>query len=180
MDSGSPYPWFALLVHTRREPVVQRALECKSYETFLPMWKVCRLYSDRVRKVDEAMFPGYLFCRLNPEKRLALLTTPGVYEIVRAGETFQPVEEAEIANIRRLVESGCAAKPWSFLKAGDRVRVQFGSLVGVEGLLVSEKGADRLILSISMLQRSVSVEIDRTWVEPAPQRQPATATLVAA
>jgi transcription antitermination factor NusG len=174
MQSACPYAWFALHVHTRRETVVQSALQNKSYETFLPMWKVCRPYSDRVRKVDEAMFPGYLFCRLNPERRLQLLTTPGVYDIVRAGEKFQPVEEAEIADIRRLVESGCAAKPWSFLRTGDRVRVQFGSLAGVEGLLVSEKGADRLILSISMLQRSVSVEIDRTWVQPARQRVAAT------
>jgi transcription antitermination factor NusG len=180
MQSASHYPWFALLVHTRREPVVQRALECKSYETFLPMWKVCRPYSDRVRKVDEAMFPGYLFCRLNLEKRLTLLTTPGVCEIVRVGESFQPVEDVEIEHIRQLAESGCAAKPWPFLMTGDRVRVQFGSLTGVEGLLISEKGVDRLILSISILQRSVSVEIDRTWVEPAQQRQTLAATPVAA
>ena len=166
--SRSPYPWFALQVHTRRESVVQHALHRKAYETFLPTYKECRQYSDRVRKMDSALFPGYLFCRLDVETRLSVLTTPGVYDIVRTGERFRPVEETEIAAIQQVVTSGCAAKPWPFLKAGDRVRVQFGSLAGVTGFLVSEKGMDRLVLSISMLQRSVSVEVDRTWVQPEP------------
>ena len=164
----SSYPWFALQVHTRRESVVEQALRRKSYETFLPTYKECRQYSDRVRKIDSALFPGYLFCRLNVENRLSVLTTPGVYDVVRAGERFQPVEESEIAAIQQVVTSGCAAKPWPFLKAGDRVRVQFGSLAGVTGYLISEKGTERLVLSISMLQRSVSVEVDRTWVQPEP------------
>jgi transcription antitermination factor NusG len=119
--------------------------------------------------VEAALFPGYLFCRLNPDKALPVLTTAGVYDIVRVGERVQPIDAAEIEAIRRLVASSCSAKPWPYLKSGDRVRVEFGSLAGVEGLLVSEKGVDRLILSISMLQRSVCVEIDRTWVQPVRQ-----------
>lgn len=169
MLSAPLYPWFALQVHTRRESVVRDALQAKSYETFLPTYKECRPYSDRIRKVDSALFPGYVFCRLDVEKRLPVLSTPGVYDIVRLGETFRPVEEAEIAAIERVVTSDCSAKPWPFLKAGDQVRVQFGSLAGMTGLLISEKGVDRLILSISMLQRSVSVEMDRTWVQPEPK-----------
>jgi transcription antitermination factor NusG len=171
MQFGSTYPWFALHVHTRREPVVQRALDSKSYETFLPTYKECRQYADRVRKIDSALFPGYLFCRLNLDDRLPVLITPGVYDIVRAGEALQPVEDVVIAAIQRVVTSGCNAKPWPFLKAGDKVRVQFGSLAGVEGVLISEKGVDRVVLSISMLQRSVAVEIERSWIQPLVQSQ---------
>jgi transcription antitermination factor NusG len=121
-----------------------------------------------VCKLDSALFPGYIFCRLDPNERLPVLTTPGVYDIVSVGEKLQPVEENEVAAIRQVVISKCAAKPWPYLKVGDMVRVQFGSLAGVVGHLTSEKGVDRLVLSVSLLQRSVCVEIDRTWVQPEP------------
>jgi transcription antitermination factor NusG len=171
MQSAFPYPWFALRVRTRGESVVENALRCKSCETFLPTYTECRQYSDRVRKVHSALFPGYLFCRFDPERRLPVLTTPGVHEIVRVSEKLQPVDDEEIAAIRQVVTSGCTARPWPYLRAGDRVRVRFGSLAGLEGLMISERGADRLILSVSILQRSVSVDIDRSWVGPEPRSQ---------
>ena len=180
MQSASTYPWFALHVHTRREPVIKRALEFKSYETFLPTYKESRQYADRVRKLDAALFPGYVFCRLDTENRLPVLITPGVYDIVRTGDVLQPVEEAVIEDIRRIVTSGCNAKPWPFLKTGDRVRVQFGSLFGVEGFLIREKGTDQLVISVSMLQRSVSVEIERSWIQPLGHSQKCSPRLVAA
>jgi transcription antitermination factor NusG len=169
MSSAITYPWFALQVRTGGESTIADFLCGKSYETFLPTYKECRQYSDRVRKIDSALFPGYLFCRLNPDERLPVLTTPGVYQIVRAGERVQPVDDAEIQAIQRTVTSGLAVKPWPYLKTGDKMRVLFGSFAGIEGSFISDKGVNRLILSISILQRSVSVEIDRDWVWPEPQ-----------
>jgi hypothetical protein len=119
---AAPFPWFALQVRTRGESAVESALNSKSYETFLPTYKECRQYSDRVCKLDSALFPGYIFCRLDPNERLPVLTTPGVYDIIRTGDQLQPVEENEIAAIRQVVLSKCAAKPWPYLKVGDMVR----------------------------------------------------------
>lgn len=164
-DSVS-FPWFALKVRARGESLVDKALQGKSYETFLPTCQECRPYSDRIRKLESALFPGYLFCRFDPEHRLPIVTTPGVHDIVRMGESPAPLDDSEIAALQKIVSSPLAAKPWPYLKSGDRIRVEFGSLAGVEGLLVREKGADRLVLSVTILQRSVSVEIDRTWTRP--------------
>lgn len=160
------FPWYALKVRARGEAQIRTALERKSYETLLPTYKEPRQYSDRVKTIDAPLFPGYLFCRMDVTRRLPVLTTPGVDYILSINGEPDPLPEHEIAAIERLVHSGANARPWPFLKSGNRVRVERGSFSGVEGILVSERGSDRLILSISMLERSVSLDIDRTWIRP--------------
>ena len=160
------FPWYALKVRTSGEQKVCQALEHKVSEAFLPTFMESRRYSDRIKTVEAALFPGYLFARLDIEHRLPVLQTPGVEAIVGFGGEFEPVKEEEIGAIRIVLVSGAQVVPWPYLKDGDRVRVQFGAFEGIDGILLKVKGQDRLILSINMLQRSVSVEIDRSWVRP--------------
>jgi transcription antitermination factor NusG len=159
-------PWFAVQVRARAEPLVAEILRGKDYECLLPTYPERRKYSDRVKTVETALFPGYVFCRFDPLLRLPILTTPGVACVVSFGRAPQPVAEAEIEAIQQIMQSGVLAKPWPYLKAGQRVRIDHGSLAGIEGLLVQERGKDRLIVSVHLLQRSVSVEIDRDSIRP--------------
>lgn len=161
-----PLPWYALKVRNGGEALVNIALMNKSYETFLPAHLEARVYSDRIKKVPVPLFPGYLFCRLDPSRRVPVLRTNGVAYIVSVENRPAPIPEEEISAIVQVVQSGRNAKPWPYLKSGDRVRVVLGSMAGVEGILVSEKGADRLLVSVDILQRSVSVDIDRSWIRP--------------
>ena len=159
------FPWYALKVRTKGESKPYDVLIAKGFETFLPTYIDVRKYSDRLRKVSAALFPGYLFCRFDAEHRLPILSTPGVEAIVGIGGIPHPMEEGEILVIRRVIQSE-AAVPWPYLKEGDRVRVQYGSLQGIEGTLIKVKGVSRLVISIHLLQRSISFEIDREWVRP--------------
>lgn len=160
------YPWYALKVRTNGEAKVKRALELKDYEVYLPTHIECRPCADRIKKVEAAFFPGYLFIRFNVNRRLPVLTTPGVERIVSPNSCILPVEESEIAAIQQVTKSGLAATPWPYLREGDQVAIKFGSLAGLTGLLVKFRGTERLILSVHMLQRSISVEIDRGWITP--------------
>lgn len=160
------HPWYAIKVRTRGESLVSTLLQRKDYEIFLPTYQESRKYSDRIKKVDTPLFPGYLFCRLDVSQRLPVLTTPGVDYILGNNGEPEPLPELEIEAIQRVVHSGATARPWPFLKTGSRVRVEHGAFTGVEGILLTERGTDRLVLSISLLQRSVSVEIDRMWIRP--------------
>lgn len=159
-------PWFALRVRSRAEQLVGTALSGKGYEIFLPTYLECRRYSSCVKKVDAALFPGYLFCRVDVNRRLPVLSTSGVEHIVSTAGVPQPIEDSEIAAIRTVVGSRLATVPWPYLKVGSPVRIEFGPLVGLEGLVVSEKSRERLVLSVHLLQRSVAVEIERSWVRP--------------
>jgi transcription antitermination factor NusG len=158
--------WYAIKVRTRAELLVESFLRDKCQETFVPTFVECRQYSDRVTRVKAALFPGYLFCRFDSDRRLPILQSPGVQHVVGDSKGPIPVDHAEIDALQRVIAGSIAVQPWPFLRTGDRVRIQYGSFTGVEGILLSEKGADLLILSVQLLQRSVAVQMDRSWVRP--------------
>jgi transcription antitermination factor NusG len=172
-DFREPYPWFALQVRTRREAFAAGQLAGKGYELFLPVYKSRRLWSDRIKELDTPLFPGYLFCRFDPQQRLPILKTLGVIQIIGRNRVPVPVDEQEITAIQRLVASGLPNQPWPFLSAGDKVRIESGALRGVEGILTGVKGSHRLVLAVSLLQRSVAVDIDSACVTlVSPSRAP--------
>jgi transcription antitermination factor NusG len=161
-----PYPWFALRVKSRSEKVVATIARHKGFDEFLPLYQSRRRWSDRFKSVELPLFPGYVFCRLNPEFRLPLLTIPGVLSFVGIGRVPAPIENAEIAAIQTAIGSGLLAEPYPFLAVGQRVRLAEGPLAGVEGFLVEVRKQQRIAVSVSLLKRSVAVEIDRHWVRP--------------
>ena len=167
MSQGAPgSAWFAVRVKTTHEKRVAAQLDQKGYEQFLPLYRDRRRWSDRVKEVELPLFPGYIFCRIDPNARLGLLKTPGVYRIVSIGNAPAPIDEHEIIAIQQAMSSGLCLRPHPYLSVGQRVRIDGGSFSGVEGLIVDVRRRDRLILSVSLLQRSLSLEIDSAWVTP--------------
>lgn len=182
MDSVIPpasFPWFALQVRSRFEKHVATFLDGKGYEWFLPTYRSKRRWSDRTKEVQLPLFPGYLFCRFNPQDRLPILKTPGMISIVGTARVPTAVDDSEIEALRTLVASGLPREPWPYLQVGQRVRIEHGALSGLEGILLHQKGCDRLVLSVTLLQRSVAAEVDRAWVTPigARTRPPASSSL---
>jgi transcription antitermination factor NusG len=158
-------PWYAIRVRSKFESAVSASLQGKGYDTFLPVYRLQRRWSDRVKELDLPLFPGYLFCRFNPHERLLpILTTPGVLDIVGYGKTPVPVDDQEIGAVKSILRSGLGAEPWPFLRVGSEVYIEAGPLAGVEGIITNTDKVYRLIVSVNLLQRSVAVEIDRDWV----------------
>ena len=157
--------WFALAVIPRKEKVTARTLRAKGYEEFLPLYKEKRKWSDRVQTVEMPLFTGYVFSRFDPENRLPILKIPSVHQIVGFGKSPQPIDDAEISALQTICQAAVQAVPCPYLTAGAKVTLQHGPLKGVEGSLVEAKET-RLVLSVSLLQRSVSVEVDREWIAP--------------
>jgi transcription antitermination factor NusG len=159
--------WYALRVQSRLSSLASTTLRGKGYEEFLPLYRARRRWSDRIKELELPLFPGYLFCRFDVSDRLMpILTTPGVIGIVGAGKTPVPVDIEEIEAIRAILRSGLAAQPWPLLRVGSKVYIERGPLAGLEGIVINTDKVYRLIVSVSMLQRSVAVEIDREWARP--------------
>jgi len=156
--------WYALQVWSRKEASVSFQLRSLGYECFLPTYKCQRKWSDRVKELEQPLFPGYLFCRFDVQRRRPLVMTPGVIQIVGTGKTPLPVANDEMERIQLAVASEAPCQPWPYIEVGERVRVNYGSLRGLEGILINFKGSHRVVLSISLLQRSVALEIDLAWV----------------
>jgi transcription antitermination factor NusG len=158
--------WYALRVKSRHENSVASHLQARGFESLLPLYKCRRRWSDRFKEMELPLFPGYVFCRFNPQNRLPILTVPGIVHVVGVGKTPLPVDEAEMAAILTTVKSGLPSQPWPFLRVGNKVRIEYGPLSGVEGVLLGFRGHHRLILSVTLLQRSVAVQVDEAWITP--------------
>lgn len=158
--------WCAVYTRHQHEKTVSEVLESKGFEVFLPLYESTRRWKDRRKVLTLPLFPCYVFVRGAIERRLPVLTTPGVHMIINRGERIATVPEEEIDAIRRTVESQFRVEPHPFLRCGERVRVVRGSLEGVEGVLIRKKNLYRLVLSVDMLAQSVAVEIDALDVVP--------------
>lgn len=161
------YPWYAVRVRSNFEKIASNALHQLGYEGFTPFYRTKRRWSDRTKVIEAPLFPGYVFCRFDPERRLPILQTTGVVSIVSFGKEPAAVDESELDAIRRAMIDGRHVQPWPYLKVGRRVRLLGGAFHGAEGQLVQLKDKrQRVVLSISLLQRAVAFEIDRENIEP--------------
>jgi transcription antitermination factor NusG len=171
-EAGGPQ-WFAVAVKPRFDKAVARTLESKGFETLLPLYKTQHRYAARSKVSELPLFPGYVFCRFNVLTRLPILTTPGVTQILGTGNTPTALSEEEILSLRAAIQAGFPLHPFPFVQAGERVRIDQGALRGVVGLVVKIKGSLRVILSVTLLQRSVLLEIGRHQVSSESARRPA-------
>ena len=133
-----------------------------------------------MREVDAALFPGYVFCGFDAQKRLPVLITPGVISVVGQGRIPQPVDDREIESIQKVMASGIQAEPWPYLEIGQKIRIEEDALQGLEGILINFKGNQRIVVSVTLLRRSVALEINRNCVKPVEPSRSATREVMAA
>jgi len=159
-----PYAWFALTSKPRHEKAVAENLHSKGLESFLPLYRARRQWTDRTQAVDMPLFPGYVFCRFAYASRLAVLNTPGVTSVVGFANVPTPVSDDEIMRIQAIQASGLPAQPWPYIRVGQKARIEHGALAGLEGVLIREKDSLRVVVSVELLRRSVAVELDRDMI----------------
>jgi len=165
-ESGSKAAWYAVQVRSRKEAHIATQIQGHGIECLLPLYKSVRKWSDRIKELEHPLFPGYLFCKFDFQNRRPVVTTPGVIQVVGYGRTAIPVPELEIQALQLAISSGMPKQPWPYLEVGQRVRVIYGTLTGLEGILVNMKGNHRVVLSVSLLQRSVAMEVETSWLVP--------------
>jgi len=166
MFENTESPWVALVVRPRAERRVQKGLANVGLETFVAWHGVRRRWADRIKILEQNLIPGYVFCQSAFSDRLAVMHQTGVERIVSFNRTPALIPDAEIASLRRAVQSELPLGPWPYLKAGQRVRIERGSLAGLEGTLARESAGWRVVVSVSALQRSIAVEVDRDMIAP--------------
>jgi len=159
--------WYAVKTLSRHERVVVHQLENQGLTIFLPTYIEIHRWSDRSKKVEVPLFPGYLFVHANmcSQVRRAVSFARGVAGIINMRGEPAPIPDDQIEAVQKLIASsiGCVAYP--FLKLGQRVRVRGGALDGVQGILTAHNGTKGLVLSIDGIQRSLAVRIEGYDVE---------------
>jgi transcription antitermination factor NusG len=158
--------WFAIRVRPKHEKATALTLGRHGFEEYVPLHRVRRRWSDRVRELDAVLFPGYIFCRFPRHDRLRVLNSPGVESIVGFGKTDIPVDDAEIQAVRTLIASGRPLAPWPFLRIGQSVAIESGPLAGLRGMVLRGQDSWRVVVSVEALDRSLAVVVDRDMICP--------------
>jgi transcription antitermination factor NusG len=157
-------PCFAVKVRTRGEEVVTNKLRQKGFDVLAPTFTELRRYSDRTCRIVSSLFPGYIFVRMEIQSQLRLLTTDGVSYLVRSGTGCSPLPYYETLAIEALCSESRVCEPCPYLRIGQRVRVESGPFIGVEGVLIRAQNSRRLVISVEALRSSVSIEVGADMV----------------
>ena len=158
------YSWYAVRVRAQQETIASQSLKNRGLEEFLPVYESRRHWVDRVKVVNLPLFAGYVFCRFTLDQKSLVLGAAGCVQVVKFGASPAPVPDEDIGALKRLVESGLAF-PHPYVNEGMRVRVCTGVFKNVEGYIQKVKNQEQLIISLHILQRSVSVHIEADAVE---------------
>ena len=158
--------WFAITVKPQHEFAVENGLTAKGVDAYVPASWTLRSWSDRIKKLQQPVFPGYVFGYFDSAVRSSVLKTPGAKSIVSFGNTLAAIPDQQISSIRQMLDSSLPVHAHPFLREGQRVRIGGGPLAGVEGILTQCRHTAHLVVSIELLQRSVSVQVDPGVVIP--------------
>jgi transcription elongation factor/antiterminator RfaH len=170
-DARAVNPWYAAYTKHQHEKRAADLLSRKGIEVFLPLYREAHRWKDRTQMVSVPLFPCYLFVRTNADQKLEILNTPGVFWLVENGGRACPVPESDIESVQKLVRSCSSVRPHPYLRNGDRVRIRTGALAGIEGILTRTKNQHRVVISVDLLSKSLSVEVDLSVLEPLPSSQ---------
>jgi transcription antitermination factor NusG len=103
---------------------------------------------------------------LNPYQHWDIIKTYGVVRIVGIQGKPVPVRDEEILSLKTLHGTDRTVRNQAYMKKGDRIMIMEGSLKGLTGFYLRHKGkADKVVISIELLQRSLAVEVEDLIVE---------------
>jgi transcription termination/antitermination protein NusG len=166
-QKGDHISWYTIYTHSRHEAKVERILQDKKLEVFLPRVTTLSRRRDRKILLKLPLFPGYLFVHTNLDSSgyREILKAPGVVHLL-GNKGPAPLPEEIINSIKTIVDSDQPFYPCSYIQTGSLVRVLEGPLAGVIGVLLErQEKKRRLVVSVELFQRSVAVELDREAVE---------------
>jgi transcriptional antiterminator NusG len=157
--------WFAFRTRPRAEKRVHKLLRSTGFESYLPLIERISQWSDRKKRVEYPLFPGYVFCQVERERIGDVVRTTGIVDVVRVGDQAAPVRDDELDSVRALMEganrTGTEVHPAHFLKPGENVLVASGPFEGLRGTLTEERGSLQVVVNIRTLQQAVGVQMDR-------------------
>jgi transcription antitermination factor NusG len=158
--------WFAVFTVPRHEKRVEEHFRVRTIENFLPLYRRQRQWKDASKGVVSLpLFSSYIFARIGNGERASVLGVPGVISIV--GSVREPLEvpDSYICFLRAGLQEG-TIEPYPYLAVGTRVRIRYGAMAGMEGVLLRKKNQFRVVLTLDMIMKSVTLEVSTDDIEP--------------
>lgn len=158
--------WFAVYTKPRHEKKIREYLLEKDIESYVPLVKKIRQWSDRKKWVDEPLIRGYVFVRISLKQQLYVLETHGVVRFVTFQKNLAMIPDFQIEALKRTVDEGFMLKPENYMRTGQLVEVCDGPLKGIKGRIQRIENENRFIISLDVIQASYQVRIDPAILKP--------------
>jgi transcription antitermination factor NusG len=158
--------WYAVQVSHQHEKKLARLLEYEGYTHFLPTYKVRRKWSDRIKTIELPLFPGYVFCRSRPSSLRFAAGIQNMCRVVSFGGKPQPIPHEEMAVLQRVIQSRRDVSSHPYLAVGSKVWVMSGPLAGIKGFIAEIQNHKKVIISVHLINRSMSVRVEPGEVGP--------------
>ena len=160
--------WLAIYTRPRWEKKVNQLLKEKGVESYCPLNKVRRKWSDRVKIVEEPLFKSYVFVKVSDDDRTAVRMTSGAINFVYWQGKPAVIKEKEISAIKRFLDEyeNVEARSSADLKVNQRVRVTNGSLMDQEGKVIDLRRKTARV-AIDSLGYTLVAYIDRSKLTSA-------------
>lgn len=160
--------WLVVYTMSRAEKKIQKELARREIECFLPLHKVIKQWSDRKKKLELPLFPNYLFVRPGQLDSYKVLMVPGVVKYVKANKELATVREEQIDAIKRMLHGNPEVSSDVFV-TGAKLRVTRGPLQGLEGVVVEKLGRTRIAMTLEIMNRTISAEVNPADLESIDQ-----------
>lgn len=159
------FRWYAVYTKPRNEKKVYARLVEKGIETFLPLQKKLKQWSDRKKMVDEPLFRSYIFVHIGQKQYYDVLNTMGVVRYITFEGKAVPIPDKQIDQIKQLLVQDIELEAVEgTIEPGTKVEVRFGSLQGIEGEMVEHAGKKKVVIRIDHISHSLLVTLPKEYV----------------
>ena len=158
--------WYVMYTTSRAEKKVAERLVESGVEVFLPMVEVLRQWSDRKKKVQKALFNGYVFVKTDRNNLWNCLQTPGAVKFVNFSGVPATIRDEDVETIQRVVATGVAVETdGSEISPGEKVKVIGGSLEDMVGECIEKGNKDYFLIRIPGIYQNMLVSIPRKFLQ---------------
>jgi transcription antitermination factor NusG len=187
MNAKMPYPpvtansvaieknWFAVFTVPRHEKRIETYFQIRGIENFLPIYQKQSQWKGGSKKTLQLpLFSNYIFVRISQGERVPVLKVPGVIVVLGGGPNPMPIPDSYIDSLREGLRGG-KIEPHPCLTVGTRVRIRSGVMAGMQGILLRKKNNLRVVVTLEMIMKSVTVEVHEENIEMVPPECESTA-----
>jgi transcription antitermination factor NusG len=153
--------WYALYTRPRWEKKVQREMQLRGFEHYLPLITVEKQWSDRKKKVEEPLIKSYIFVRVSEREYFDVLNVDGALAYVKFEGKPASIPDWQIEAVKKTIDNQLPFElTGNHLWPGEHVKITHGNLKGLEGEILNMKGKNRLVIRIESVGYSLVVEMD--------------------
>lgn len=158
--------WYAVYVKSRNEKKVNQLFEEFGFESYLPLVKTLKQWSDRKKWVEEALFKSYLFVHITPSQYYDVLNTPGVVKYITFERKAVAVPEKQILAIKQFLNNEeDKSMVLAHFEIGNKIEINKGSLIGLQGYLVKLQGKQKVKVEIESVGQSIILTIPKSHLK---------------